>query len=195
MQIDYLADHLHFAPMLARWHYDEWRDLLPQWSYEEALAELQSHAGRACIPTTVVAIADEQLHGSASLILEDLEVVRHLSPWMASVFVMPEQRGKGIGRKLVERVVAEARQLQVPKLYLFTAGPEEYYRKLSWAFYQRADCAGHEVAIMYRQLTSDITNCRNCEGFELSIDNCFGCGQSRVMILKVQNRDRMFCEK
>ena len=155
MQIDYLADHLHFAPLLARWHYDEWRDLLPQWSHEEAMAELRSHTGRACIPTTFVALVDGQLAGSASLILDDFEATRNLSPWMASVFVMPEQRGKGIGRKLVERVVAEARQLQVPTLYLFTAGQEDYYRKLSWLFYQRADCAGHEVTIMCRQLASD----------------------------------------
>jgi len=155
MRIDYLADHLHFAPILARWHYDEWRDLLPQWSYEEALAELQSHTGRACIPTTFVALAGEQLLGSASLILDDFEAVRNLSPWMASVFVMPEQRSKGIGSKLVERVVAEARQLQVSTLYLFTAGQEDYYRKLGWAFYQRADCAGHEVTIMCRQLAND----------------------------------------
>jgi GNAT superfamily N-acetyltransferase len=154
MQIDYLADHLHFAPMLARWHYDEWRDLLPQWSYAEALADLQSHTGRACIPTTFVAIAGEQLLGSASLILEDLDVTRHLAPWMASVFVAPERRGKGIGRKLVERVVAVAGQLQVPTLYLFTADQEEYYRKLGWSFYQRADCSGHEVTIMCRQLAN-----------------------------------------
>ena len=155
MQIDYLADHLHFAPILARWHYDEWRDLLPQWSYEEAMTELRSHTGRACIPTTFVAIDDEQLVGSASLILDDFEAARNLSPWMASVFVTPEQRGKGIGRKLVERVVAEAGQLQVPTLYLFTAGQEEYYRKLGWSFYQRADCSGHAVTIMCRQFARD----------------------------------------
>jgi N-acetylglutamate synthase-like GNAT family acetyltransferase len=155
MQIHYLADHLHFAPILARWHYEEWRDLLPQWSYEEALADLQSHTGRACIPTTFVALADGQLLGSASLILDDLEAACNLSPWMASVFVRPEQRGKGVGKKLVARVVAEARQLQVPTLYLFTAGQEEYYRKLSWSFYQRADCGGHEVTIMCRQLAHD----------------------------------------
>jgi len=152
MQIDYLADHLHFAPILARWHYDEWRDLLPQWSYDEAMTELRRHTGRACIPTTFVAIDDEQLVGSASLILDDFEAARNLSPWMASVFVRPEQRGKGIGSKLVERVVAEARQLLVPTLYLFTAGQEEYYRKLNWSFYQHADCSGHEVTIMWRQL-------------------------------------------
>ena len=160
MRIDYLADHLYFAPVLARWHYDEWRDLLPQWSYDEAMTDLQSHTGRACIPTTFVALIDEKVVGSASLILDDFEAVRHLSPWMASVFVIPEQRGKGIGRTLVERVVAEARHLQVPKLYLFTAGQKGYYDKLGWAFYQDADCCGHAVTIMCRRLaeTGEGTN-------------------------------------
>lgn len=155
MRIDYLADHLHFAPILARWHYDEWRDLLPQWSHEEAINELRSHTGHTCIPTTFVALIDGQVVGSASLILDDFEATRHLSPWMASVFVKPEQRSKGIGRKLVDRIVAEARRLQVPTLYLFTAGQEDYYYKLGWAFYQDADCCGHAVTIMCRQLANN----------------------------------------
>lgn len=148
MQIDYLADHLHLAPTLAQWHYDEWRDLLPRWSYEEALADLQSHTGHACIPTTFVALEGSQLLGSASLILDDFEAAGHLSPWLASVFVTPEQRGKGIGSKLVTRAMLEARQLQIPKLYLFTAGQAAYYRQFGWSFYRQADCYGREVTIM-----------------------------------------------
>lgn len=155
MQIEYLADHLHFAPALARWHYDEWRELLPQWSYEEALTELQSHTGRACIPTTFVALAGHQLLGSASLIVDDLEISRHLTPWLASVFVIPEQRGKGVGKKLVERVAAEAKQLNVATLYLFTGGQEGFYRKLGWTVLQPGDCYGHAITIMRRQLADD----------------------------------------
>src|SRR5205807_2050428 len=56
MQIDYLADHLDFAPLLAAWHHREWADLLPGWSLEHAEAELRSHTERRRIPTTFVAL-------------------------------------------------------------------------------------------------------------------------------------------
>lgn len=148
MQIDYLADHLHFAPMLARWHYDEWRELLPQWSYAEALADLQSHTRRGCIPTTFVAVEGGQLVGSVSLLTTDIENWQHLSPWLASLFVIPAQRGKGVGSKLVARVIAEAKRLQAAKLYLFTAEQEDFYRKLNWSVHERVDFHGHAVTVM-----------------------------------------------
>jgi hypothetical protein len=56
MRIDYLADHLEMAALLAAWHYQEWKALLPNWSHAQALAELQRHTGRRQIPTTLVAI-------------------------------------------------------------------------------------------------------------------------------------------
>ena len=56
MQIEYLTDHLNLASLLAAWHYREWASLLPDWSLEEALRELQSHTGRRQIPTTLVAV-------------------------------------------------------------------------------------------------------------------------------------------
>src|SRR5947209_3299252 len=109
MRIDYLADHLELAPLLASWHYEEWSALLPEWSLEQALADLQTHTGRCQIPTTFVALEGGRPVGSASLLATDLDGWQHLSPWLASVFVLAEFRGQGFGRQLVERVVEEAR--------------------------------------------------------------------------------------
>ena len=113
MQIEYLADHMEAAPLLASWHYQEWRSLLPTWSHAEALAELQSHTERLKIPTTFVAWEDNRPLGSASLLKSDLDGREHLSPWIASVFVHPEYRNRGLGRQLVMRAVAEARAIGV----------------------------------------------------------------------------------
>ena len=56
-----------------------------------------------------------------------------LSPWLAGVFVAPEHRRRGIGAALVERVVQEARALDIPRLYLYTPGGGTLYARLGWS--------------------------------------------------------------
>ena len=60
-----------------------------------------------------------------------------LSPWLAGVFVAPEQRRRGIGEALVERVVQETRALSILQLYLYTAGSGALYLRLGWSVVER----------------------------------------------------------
>jgi predicted N-acetyltransferase YhbS len=150
MRIDYLADHPEMAPLLAAWHYQEWAELLPEWSLAEALADLNGHVGRRQIPTTFVAVEDGRPVGSASLLESDLDGWDHLTPWVASVFVIPQRRGRGVGRRLMARVVEEAKALGVSIVYLFTAGQAAYYQRLGWEPWQVTEHEGREVVIMRR---------------------------------------------
>ncbi len=158
MQISFLADYPLFAEPLARYHIAEWSRLLPWWHYDDALAELEDHASRKSIPTTLIALNKNRLLGSASLVEEDLPEAElpggaSLSPWLASIFVVPEARGGGIGRALVERAVVQAAGLGIETLYLFTAGQEAFYRRLGWSVRERVLYHGREGAIMYKPLT------------------------------------------
>ncbi len=150
-QINYLADRLDAAPVLAGWHHREWADLLPDWSLEQALAELRSHTGRRQVPTTFLAVEGDRLLGSASLLVVDLDGWERLTPWLASVYVLPEWRGRGIGRRLVTRAVEEAGALGVPTVYLWTASQQVYYARMGWEFTEWAKCHNREVAVMRRQ--------------------------------------------
>ncbi|PJA39918.1 MAG: GNAT family N-acetyltransferase [Lysobacterales bacterium CG_4_9_14_3_um_filter_62_6] len=133
MTFHYLADHRELAPQLAALHYAEWQLLLPDWSEAAALAELNGHTRRAAIPTTLVMLAnDGGLIGSVSLLREDDARLGEHSPWLASLLVLPEFRGRGHGAALVQRGVAEAATLGVATLYLYTAGQQDFYRKLGW---------------------------------------------------------------
>src|SRR5262249_44722082 len=154
MRIGYLADHMHFAPKLADWHSREWADHLPGWTPAEAEAELRTHMGQRQVPTTLVAIEDGQILGSASLLVSDLVDWDYLSPWVASVFVAPEHRGRGLGRMLVERAVLESAALDIATVYLYTAGQVEFYRRLGWEAWQPAVLNGHPVTVMRRSTRS-----------------------------------------
>lgn len=152
MQIEYLADHPQFAPLLAAWHHAEWASLMPEWSREQAESELRSHTARRQIPTTLVALDAGELLGSVSLVVSDLPGWEHLSPWLASAYVILERRGTGIGTALTRRAMLEARELGVPKLHLFTAGQKAFYERLGWKSLVETHHAGHEVVIMHCDL-------------------------------------------
>jgi len=148
MQIEYLADHLDAVSLLADWHHGEWNEF----SFEATVDELRTHTGRRQIPTTFVAIDQGRVIGSTSLLAADLIGWEHLTPWVASVFVVPDCRRRGVGRALVEHAVREARLMDVPSVYLFTASKEAYYARLGWKPIQRAQYRSKKIVIMQRRL-------------------------------------------
>ena len=157
MQIKFLADYPHFAEPLADYHYQEWKDILPWWTHAAALEELRDHTQRRTIPTTLIAIEGDQLLGSASLVHEDLTEedlpgLAALTPWLASVFVVPDRRGQGMGSALVEAVTDLAQSLKVPRLHLFTAGQEAFYTRLGWSVLRQVEHHGQPGVVMFKEL-------------------------------------------
>lgn len=150
MRIEFLADHPEAIDPLARWHYDEWRELIPEWSYETARQELALHTGRATIPTTLVALEGTEVIGSASLLVEDLPEWKQFTPWVASVFVAPAWRGRGVGSRLVNRAVEVAGLTGAATVYLLTPAQEAFYRRLGWSVMDVPFNPGRRVTIMTR---------------------------------------------
>lgn len=132
VRIAFLADHPEHVDTLARWHYEQWRTFIPEWSFEDARRELASHTARVAIPTTLVALADDEVIGSASLVVEDLPEWRRFSPWVASVFVAPGWRGRGVATRLVDRATRVAADAGTTTLYLLTEDKADFYRRRGW---------------------------------------------------------------
>jgi GNAT superfamily N-acetyltransferase len=154
-RIDYLADHPAVIPTLARWHHRQFQHLSPGSSVERCTSHLRSHTGRRQIPTTVVALADDEPLGSASLVAQDMDVRPHLSPWLATVYVAPEYRGRGIGSALVRRIAEEAASLGVPRLHLYAQDQMGFYERLGWQAVERLKYRGYLVTVMALDLVSD----------------------------------------
>lgn len=83
-------------------------------------------AGR--IPLSLVALVDGQPVGTVNLIDNDDAKRPHLHPWLAAMVVLEPWRGRGIGTRLVEALLAEARRLGFERLYFGTDGPGFYTR-------------------------------------------------------------------
>ena len=88
--------------------------------------------------------------GTASLTESDLDSRPELTPWLASVFVLPAWRGRGIASALVERVAEEARMAGCPGCYLYTPDQQALYARLGWQMQEELDYRGERVTLMWR---------------------------------------------
>ncbi len=136
---------------LARWHQKEWDYLNPNGSLSKRMLEMQNHLNSDFIPTTFVALNNE-LCGSAAIIEHDMSTRTELGPWLASVYVSPQFRKKGIGTKLVRHATKQAKDQGLSKLYLFTPDQENFYYRLGWSFFEKTSYQNHNVTIMYVDL-------------------------------------------
>lgn len=156
MAIYDLRDYPEYLETLAEWHHAEWTELNPGQTLEQRVEKMQAYLRPEFIPSTYVYVEGGQLCGSAAIIESDMETHPELTPWLASVFVAPEMRGKGIGSALVNHVAAKAREHGLKTLYLFTPDQEKLYQRLGWELRTHENYCGCEVALMGIDLSGKI---------------------------------------
>jgi polyamine oxidase len=151
------ADRAAAVRLIGGWLYDEFGYLYDEtvWNRELAHAELTAMAtpdGTATTPgITWVAVADGEVLGTiALLVTDDLDGYADVGPWLASLYVHPDHRGAGIGRRLIDVVEQAARDGGHAELYLFTAGQEQYYLDRGWITIDQPTSNGHDCAVMRR---------------------------------------------
>ena len=145
-----LNDRPDLAPMVAEWLYAEFNHAHGP-SLEQRTDYLRS---QTCPEQTFVLCDNEIPVATASLVVNDLPSRPDLTPWLASVLVRPEFRGRGYSAPLVRHVEAAAAPM-ASTLWLYTWTAEPLYARLGW------DVVGAErdtnrdipVVLMKRDLT------------------------------------------
>lgn len=149
------ADSPHVAT-LAGWIHAAWGHLEPGATLDKSRASFAADCGAGGVPSVFVALArdgtgGETPVGTASLVVDDMSVRRELTPWLASVFVLPEWRGRGIASRLVRRVEHEAWDHGIERFYLFTPDQQPLYRRLGWRDRESLIYRDEEVTVMTRR--------------------------------------------
>lgn len=146
--IEALFLHPRHVGTLARWHFDEWHHLYQDWSQATAQQELQRQ-NNANVPTTLIALDGGDVIGSVSLLQDDhLAGYEHLTPWLASLYVRDDWRGRGVGGRLVEAALQHARTLGIEHIYLFTPAQREFYLDKGFQDFAQASAGGRPVTVM-----------------------------------------------
>lgn len=147
-EIDYLANHPDWIATIAEWHHNEWGHLHENATLQRRIEKLEAQLNYDTIPIAFVAKLKSVPVGSASIVKHDLPDRKDLSPWVASVYVLPEYRKQGIGSALVNKAVEKAHEMQIPRLYLFTWNQEKLYAELGWEVIEKTVAFGFDVVIM-----------------------------------------------
>ena len=140
------------APQLAAWHAAEWAHLYQGWDEAAALRDLLSEPADGSLPLTLIAHDDRQLLGSVSLIMDDLPGWSQCNPWLASFFVAPPHRRRGIGAALLRAALSRLATSPCARVYLFTESRAEYFARHDFVFYGSGVAGGHEVTVMSRPI-------------------------------------------
>ena len=149
MRIEYLDRHREHVATLAAWHHAQWGHLYDEWTLDVARAELADHASHRSLPTTLILLDGDQPVGSVSVVLEDApEFCGEGSPWLASLYVRPEARGRGLGARLARAAVALAAREKIANLFLFTPEHAAFYSRLGWRLIARTALKGTSVDLM-----------------------------------------------
>jgi len=148
MRIENIADHLDLINTIALWYFQEWGHADPRGSVQSWADGLRGRINRDRIPATYVALEGSELLGSVTLVEHDMKSHLDISPWLAGLYVRPEQRGLGIGSALTDHALETAAQMGVDRLYLYTDSARDFYLKLGWRSIAQDVYEGQTVTIM-----------------------------------------------
>ncbi len=152
MRIVPLVERPDLADQVAAWGFAEWGHLNPGETLDQRRVRIRGKMNVDRVPVAFVALDEAGgIAGTASLIFDDLEGDPR-NPWLASVFVSPDQRKKGIASALVRTVEDAARRLGYSRLYLFTSTAPRLYADLGWRALERRDYRGEHIQVMDKTL-------------------------------------------
>jgi predicted N-acetyltransferase YhbS len=123
MKIDYLANHQHLIPIIARWYLDAWGKFSENSSIESAEARLTSRLNTDKPDLCFLCFDDDQaneLIGTFSLTQKDIPNNEQFSPCFSNLFVAEKYRHRKIGEKLIEHAKQQAKDFGFEKMYLYT---------------------------------------------------------------------------
>lgn len=163
-----LSDNPEWLDQVADWHHGEWLRHKPARlnkgvNQEDSEKEdqqqklkrrhvLQAHFGDAAIPSTFVALIDDEPVGSVSVVYYQFSRNQAKSPWLTNVYVRPEFRSRGIAEKLLVHVCDYAKRSGLSSLKLYTYDQENYYLNRGWLKLRTGHLQKRPVSILEKTL-------------------------------------------
>lgn len=146
-----MLDYPTEVPRIASWFFEQWRPLYTEESLASVERRIRTWLTRNQIPTALVAVSDKRIVGTVALKIRELPDL-DFGPWLAGLFVVPEQRRRGIGALLVAAAEQQASALGVRQLHLYTTDSEGFYERLGWKVVDRHALPTRTVSVMRKDL-------------------------------------------
>lgn len=151
--IIYLADARELVVPLAPMFIEEWEPYYGRQGPGDAESDLNDCCNRDEIPLALVAVnSDGEILGTASLKAKSIETHRHLSPWLAAMFVVERFRGRGVNAALVQAIEENAIRLGYDHIYVGARGMTSNMRETGWGLLDEAESLRGPIEIYEKSL-------------------------------------------
>jgi predicted N-acetyltransferase YhbS len=172
MEIKYLKDCSQFIPVIAGLIHAEWGFLYPARTVADLVNALKKNLNTDRVPLTLVAVENERLVGTVGLEEFDMDTRMEYSPWLVSLYVIPDYRQvdehrktgvhQQVARQLVERATETAWALGVKTLYLYTLKPHAgFYESRGWRVLEKMVYKNRPVTVLALDLSRSGTPFRS----------------------------------
>ena len=148
LRIRQLGDTDPALATVACWLHEEWGHLQPDASPALIMERLAERCGRGLVPSLYLASAGDYPLGTVSLVGLDMPLRPLLSPWLASLWVLPAWRRRGVGTRLLAHAENRAAAVGLSPLYLFTENRQPFYARRGWQSWEQLVYRGLRVTVM-----------------------------------------------
>lgn len=131
--------------LLAQAFKDAWPDFFADRSAGE-IEEVMFAEGSG-LPAILVASVEGRVAGTVALRARSVETHEHLSPWVTGLWVQPDLRGLGLGRKLLLAITEEAASRGFREIYAVTNTARWLFDKMGWEAVEEILYHGEEVTL------------------------------------------------
>lgn len=87
-------------------------------------------------------------------ILEKIPRLNIYTHWLALVYTIPMERGKGYGALLCKKIEEEAKKEGISKLHLYTDTAESLYKRGGWQVVERIEVESRNIVLMEKNLVT-----------------------------------------
>ena len=151
VEIESLTVESGLAATIAALQFANWGRSTGYGTVEEYERFLCDAARSPRLPAVLVAKRAGTFLGSVNLLVHEMTTRPALSPWLAQLFVISEERSRGIGSALVRACLARFAELGFARVHLYTASTTTlpaYYMALGWKPIEQVEYLGKMRMVM-----------------------------------------------
>ena len=148
IEIAFLADHPEAIPTLTRWFRAQWPDYYAERTAADIAQDFYAEAQREGLPVRLVALSDGQLAGTITLREEATWTLPEYRPGLGGLLVTEQQRGQGVGTKLVRAGMKLALAQGYATVYATTVNARGILERLGWKLVKEV-AHGDERLLLY----------------------------------------------
>ncbi|MDR2682052.1 MAG: GNAT family N-acetyltransferase [Holosporaceae bacterium] len=157
MKIDYLANHQHLIPVIARWYFDTWGKFSENPSIENVKIRLANRLNTDKLDICFLCFDDDcnnELIGTFSLRQKDIPHNEDLCPSLSHLLVIEKYRRQKIGETFINYAKQQAKNFGFEKMYLYTIDKTVHlwYERLGWKIIKEDVVGKFDIKIMETNL-------------------------------------------